>query len=174
MSPLASLEPAMPSPFRAGSRYPPWPWSPRCQARFGQVRGIPRGPGARDAKPVSGRFAVSAVRKTAVHKTQRRRKPRQCRCGPEGNRVHPWSPRCQARFGQVRGIRRPQDRRPQDRRPQDPETAEAPAVPVRTADSKAPTARNKKPPWNEGVPFPSLLGVLASWRDSRPVERHLA
>ena len=70
----------MPSPFRAGSRYPHWLWSPRCQARSGQVRGIPTGSGARDAKPVPGRFAVSPLQT--------------------------WSPRCQARSGQVRGIPR--------------------------------------------------------------------
>ena len=88
----------MPSPFRAGSRYPLWPCSPRCQARSGQVRGIPTGTGA-----VSPRTAETADLQAVRHVPGE----------PEWNRVWPWSPRCQARSGQVRGIPRDGgDRRP--------------------------------------------------------------
>ena len=73
MTPLAALEPALPSPFRAGSRYPSVALEPALPSPF----------------RAGSRYPLSA------------------------------RPPC---------------------------TAEAPAVPVRTADSKAPSARNKKPP----------------------------
>ena len=115
------------------------PGARAASARSGRVRGIPTGPGARDASARSGR-----VRGIPLWPWS----PRCQRPFRAGSRYphRPWSPRCQRPFRA--GSRYPavalepalpSPFRAGSRYPavcKNPDTAEAPAEPVRTADSR--------------------------------------